>query len=80
MGVLTKKPERVDEIVSAVPRELGLLIHRLLTKKAGLRPASADALAREVEELQRSLTLRKLRVTHRGPSRDPIAAWGLSAH
>jgi serine/threonine-protein kinase len=78
MAVLLNPAPRVDELVSAVPRPLGLLVHRLLMKEREKRPASARDLVREIEQLQQSLTLKPLRVAHRGPSRDPVAAWGLS--
>lgn len=77
MSVLTGTAPRVDRLVSAVPAELGLLVHRLLMKRE-LRPASARALVDEIQSLQKALTMKPLRVAHTGPSRDPVSAWHLT--
>lgn len=57
------QPHRpVHEVNNDVPRELSQLIDRLLTKRAGARPASAAAVATQIEQLLARLQQGQLRI------------------
>lgn len=71
-------PPNLTAIVPSVPASIADLVAHMLQRDRAHRPASADDVIVRAAEIDRALDLPPVRVSHRGPSHDPRAAWGLN--